>query len=551
MTTNLWPCICKNRSIQVTPSNSGLIQKVNHVDRKKKGKVFLVGAGPGDPGLLTLKGKGCISQADVIIYDHLANKAFLAHARKGVDSIYVGKQGGSHTMNQEEINRLIIEKAMAGLKVVRLKGGDPFIFGRGGEEAQELVKAGIEFEVVPGITSPIAVPAYAGIPLTHRDYTSTVAFITGHEDPTREESRIPWDKVATGIGTLVFLMGVGNLPKIAESLMIHGRSGHTPVAVIERGTLTEQRTIVGSLGNIAELAEKEAVKPPAIIVVGDIVTLRDQLNWFEKRPLFGRRIVVTRAREQASGFMSRLSELGAECIQFPTIEVVPPASWGALDRAIRGLERYRWILFTSVNGVKYFFERLEVSGKDVRDLKGIKVGAIGPKTAQAITKRGIRPDLVPSEYRAEAIVEGLGQQEVKGIRILLPRAIGAREVLPVALARMGASVDEVPAYRTVKPDHNKGRVMEMLEKGQIDMVTFTSSSTVINFVEMFDGEGEKLQRWMEKVAVACIGPITAGTAQDKGFTVAVHPPEYTIESLTEMIVQYFSTRSMGDHGEVL
>ncbi|MFH0845379.1 MAG: uroporphyrinogen-III C-methyltransferase, partial [Pseudomonadota bacterium] len=499
-------------------------------------------AGPGDPGLLTLKAKDCISQADAIIYDHLANKAFLAHASKRAELIYVGKKGGYHTIDQEEINRLMVEKAMGGLKVVRLKGGDPFIFGRGGEEAQALAKAEIPFEVIPGVTSAVAVPAYAGIPLTHRDYTSTVAFITGHEDPKKGESRIAWDKVATGVGTLVFLMGMRNLAKIAESLITHGRSIDTPVAVIERGTMTEQRTVVGSIGNITELVKKEALKPPAIIVVGDIVTLRDQLNWFEKKPLFGRRIVITRAREQASGFLVRLSELGVECIEFPTIEVLPPKSWEAMDRAIRGLERYQWILFTSVNGVKYFFERLEASGKDARALKGINIGGIGPKTAQAIYKKGIKPDLVPSEYRAEAIVDGLSQRGIKGMRVLLPRAIGAREILPVALARMGATVDEVPAYRTVIPDHHKGRVREMLEKGQIDMVTFTSSSTVINFVKMFESEGEGLQRWMEKVAVACIGPITAETAQKKDFTVAVIPPEYTIESLTNAIIQYFEKR---------
>ncbi|MCJ7596474.1 MAG: uroporphyrinogen-III C-methyltransferase, partial [Desulfobacterales bacterium] len=303
------------------------------MQREKKGKVYLVGAGPGDPGLLTLKAKESIEKADVVVYDYLANRVFLEYADHKAELIYVGKQGGRHTLSQEEINQLIVDKAQQGLTVVRLKGGDPFIFGRGGEEAEELTKAGIPFEIVPGITSAIAVPAYAGIPLTHRDFTSTVAFITGHEDPTKEKSDIAWDKLATGVGTLVFLMGVGNLPKIARTLVEQGRPPETPVAVIHRGTVPEQRTVTGVLSNIAERVQKAKLKAPGIIVVGEIVKLREELNWFEKRPLFGKRIVVTRAREQASDFLVLLNELGAEGIEFPTIEVIPPPDWEALDEA--------------------------------------------------------------------------------------------------------------------------------------------------------------------------------------------------------------------------
>ena len=507
----------------------------------KKGIVYLVGAGPGDPGLLTLKAKACLEKADVVIYDYLANEAFLDHADEKAELIYVGKKGGSHTKSQEDINRLILEKARLGNTVVRLKGGDPFIFGRGGEEAEQLVKAGVPFEIVPGVTSAIAVPAYAGIPLTHRDYTSTVAFITGHEDPTKEASNIAWDKLATSVGTLVFLMGVGKLPQIAKSLMGHGRSPDTPVALIHRGTVPEQRTVVGTLQDIAERAQKERLKPPAIIVVGDIVKLREQLNWFENKPLFGKCIVVTRAREQASGFLARLNELGAACIEFPTIQVVPPKSWDALDRAMMRLERYQWLLFTSVNGVKYFFERLEHLGMDMRELKDMKVGAIGPKTAEAVYKKGIRPDLVPDEYRAEAVIDAFRKWDVKGEKIILPRAAKAREVLPTELVKMGASVDEIPAYETVQPDHDKGYVKGMLEKGEIDMVTFTSSSTVTNFVEMFREERQHLKTWMANAAVACIGPITARTAEEKGLTVSLIPEEYTIEALTDAIVDYFSS----------
>ena len=511
------------------------------MSKQKKGIVFLVGSGPGDPGLLTLKAKECIETADVVIYDYLANAVFLNYARKEAERIYVGKEGGRHTMGQNEINRLIVEKARQGLRVVRLKGGDPFIFGRGGEEAQELVKAGIPFEVVPGVTSAIAVPAYAGIPLTHRDFTATVAFVTGHEDPTKETSNIAWDKIATGIGTLVFLMGVGNLAKIAASLVEHGRSPETPVAVIRSGTVPGQRTVTGTLGTIAAIAEKVKIKPPAIIVVGDVVSLRKDLNWFEEKPLFSKRILVTRAREQASDFLARLSELGAECVEFPTIEVIPPPSWKELDGAIQNLETYQWLVFTSVNGVKYFFDRLEGSGRDARNLRGIRVAAIGPKTADTIRAKGVRPDLVPGEYRAEAVVQAFGKQGVKGLRILLPRAAEAREVLPQELDRMGAAVDVVEAYRTVKPEGSKDEIKAMLEKGEIHMVTFTSSSTVNNFMDMFYEDSDQLFKWMEKVTVACIGPVTAKTAEDRGLLVRIIPSDYTLEGLTQAIVDYFKS----------
>ncbi|HPQ29233.1 MAG TPA: uroporphyrinogen-III C-methyltransferase, partial [Desulfobacteraceae bacterium] len=418
----------------------------------RKGKVYLVGAGPGDPDLITVKGRECIGLADVIIHDYLANRVFLEYADKKAEMIYAGKRGGCHTFNQAEINSLIIDRAEKGLTVVRLKGGDPFIFGRGGEEAQELVRAGISFEVVPGITSAIAVPAYAGIPLTHRDYTSTVAFITGREGQSKEKSSIKWDKISTGVGTLVFLMGVENLHRITENLLKNGRSPDTPVAIICRGTISEQRTLVGRLNDISMLAVERGIKPPAVIIVGEVVNLRNELDWFEKRPLFGKRIIVTRAREQASGFLKVLNSLGAECIEFPTIRIVPPESWAALDRAIAELETYQWLLFSSVNGVKYFIERMKFHGKDVRDLKGIKIGAIGPKTAEVWNNMGISPDLIPDEYRAEALVECFKKLEVKHARILFPRAALAREILPEELRNMGAEVDVVEAYRTVRPE---------------------------------------------------------------------------------------------------
>ncbi len=508
----------------------------------RPGKVFLVGAGPGDPGLLTLKAKQCIQEAHVVIYDYLANRTFLQYASENAEIIYVGKKGGDHTMKQEDINALIIEKTANGKTVVRLKGGDPFIFGRGGEEAQELIKAGVPFEVVPGVTSAISVPAYAGIPLTHRDYTATVAFVTGHEDPTKEKSNIRWDKLATAAGTLVFLMGVGNIAKIADRLIACGRSSLTPAAVIRRGTMSDQLTVTGTLENIAERTGNAGIRPPAIIVVGEVVTLREELNWFETKPLFGKRIIVTRAREQASGFLQELASLGAECIEFPTIQVIPPDSWEPLDRAIEHLSDYAWVLFTSPNGVKFFLERLHFHGKDVRELKGIRIGAIGPKTAEKWRRLGIVPDLVPAEYRAEAIVDAFKKMENPPGRILLPRAAKAREVLPEDLKKMGFDVDVVPAYQTVKPDHDTAMVAEMLREGRIHMVTFTSSSTVTNFLSMMDRYDRTLRDSLTGVSIACIGPVTAKTAEENGLSVKLTPKEYTIDSLTEAILAYYGVR---------
>ncbi|MBN2419926.1 MAG: uroporphyrinogen-III C-methyltransferase [Deltaproteobacteria bacterium] len=507
---------------------------------KKKGKVFLVGAGPGDPGLLTIRAKECIEKADVLVYDYLANEIFLDHAKPGAELIYVGKKAGSHTKTQDEINAIICEKALSGLVVTRLKGGDPFIFGRGGEEAQELLKAGVSFEIVPGITSAISVPAYAGIPLTHRDHTATVAFVTGHEDPSKDQSNISWEKLSTGVGTIVFLMGIGNLENICHELVKNGRSPETPVAVIYRGTHPEQKTITGSLDNIYEIAQKEDIKPPGIIIVGEVVGLRKELNWFETKPLFGKRIVVTRAREQASGFLAGLRELGANCIEFPTIEIIPPADWAPLDKSIEELGDYNWLLFTSVNGVKYFFKRLYEKGKDVRALKDIKAGAIGPKTAEALREYGIIPDMVPSEYRAEAVIEAFKKFSISDLRILLPRAEKAREILPHELRKMGAQINVVDAYRTIMPGNKADKVIRMLEAGEIDMITFTSSSTVTNFMGMFKERADQVKTWLKNVAVASIGPVTSDSAKKLGLNITVEPADYTIDALTEAIVRHYS-----------
>ncbi len=500
------------------------------------GKVFLVGAGPGDPGLLTLKGRDCIRRADVLIYDYLAAPALLAHAAEKAEKIYVGKKGGDHTLSQEGINALIVKKARAGNVVTRLKGGDPFIFGRGGEEAQVLAAAGIPFEIVPGVTSAIAAPAYAGIPLTHRKMVSSLTFVTGHEDPTKPDSRIDWRALAAGRGTLVFLMGVRNLPHITARLMENGLAPQTPAALVRWGTTARQVTVTGSLENIVQRVAEAGLKAPAVIVVGDVVALRNELKWFENRPLWGRRVVVTRARQQASDLVARLAQLGAECLEVPTIEIVPPDDWGPLDRAVTQLERYDWIVFTSVNGVSFFFERLFAAGRDARALGGLRTAVIGPATARRLREYGIGADVVPQNYRAEAVVEAFADRELAGRRILLPRARQARPILPRELARMGAEVHEIAAYDTRLADGDRGNLLQALEKGRVDLVTFTSSSTVKNFRRLLPDEG--FGDLMRGVTVASIGPITTRTAEELGFTVHIRARQYTIDGLCDAIVEH-------------
>ncbi|MFH1146670.1 MAG: uroporphyrinogen-III C-methyltransferase [Pseudomonadota bacterium] len=509
---------------------------------KTTGKVFLIGAGPGDPGLLTLKAKEVLSEADVVIYDYLASKRLLDYAPDKAERVYVGKQGGCHAMEQGDINELIITKAKEGKTVARLKGGDPFIFGRGGEEAEELVAAGVLFEIVPGITSAIAVPAYAGIPLTHRKYTTSVAFISGHEDPTKSESNIAWDKIATGIGTLVFFMGVKNLPHIVERLTSNGRSPDTPVAVIRWGTTAQQEKVIGTLANIVDLVSQKGIKPPAITVVGEVVGLHEKLSWFESKPLFGRRIVVTRTREQASELVDRLEKLGAACEEFPTICIIPPESWDPLDDAIRRLREFDWIVFTSVNGAGNFLARLKVLGLDLRALKDCKIAAIGPKTAEILENAYILPDYIPSEYRAEGVIEGLEKAGVNGKRVLIPRAEKAREVLPQKLAEAGAHVELIAAYRTVKPEaKERDRLAGLFKNKEIDMITFTSSSTVGNFVEIMGRES--ISELLKGVSIACIGPITAETARQYGIAIHVMPERFTIEEMVRSIERYYGAKA--------
>lgn len=500
----------------------------------ERGKVYLVGAGPGDPNLITLKAKRILSKAEVVIYDYLAHSRIIDYAPLFAERIYVGKTAGRHTLSQSKINQLLVEKAREGKLVVRLKGGDPFIFGRGGEEAEALAKENVSFEIVPGVSSAIAVPAYAGIPLTHRFYASSVAFITGHEDPNKADSVINWEKLAKGVDTLVFLMGVGNLPFIVQKLLENGLSLKTPVAIIRWGTLPEQRTIVGTLEDIVGLAEKNKLKPPAIIVVGKVVNLRKLLNWWEKKSLFGKKILITRTKEKAEEMAMKLEELGARCYVFPTIEVIPPEDFSPLDNAIFNLSNYHWLIFTSVNGVIFFRKRLEKLGKDVRALGSIKVAVIGEKTSEALMDWGIGSDLMPNEFRAEALVEALAKSHIKGKKILLARAEKAREILPEALKKMGAQIDVVPTYKTVLPKDKKGEVKNIFREG-IDVVTFTSSSTVLHLAELLDGDISLLK----DVAIACIGPVTKSTAEDLGLKVDIIPSTYTTDALIKAIVDYF------------
>ncbi len=500
----------------------------------KKGMVYIIGAGPGDPGLITVKGAERLGRADVVVYDHLAGSELLHYARKDARLVYAGKKGGDHTLPQDEINRLIVDEAKSGHIVARLKGGDPFIFGRGGEEAEVLVREGIPFEVVPGVTSAIAVPAYAGIPLTHRGYTSTVAFVTGHEDPTKEESDIDWRAVAA-MGTSVFLMGVKNLPNIVRNLIENGKQPDTPAAVIRWGTTPDQETVTGALAEIAERTDKRGITPPAILVVGGVVKLKADLDWFESKPLFGKGVVITRPEEQSGEFVERLLAEGARPILFPTIRIVPPENMDELDRAVAEIGTYDWIIFTSANGVRSLFRRLDEKGGDLRDLKGVSIAAIGPATASLLARLGIRVDLVPDEFISEGVLAALGGKDMKGKRVLLPRAKVARDVIPKGLSKMGALVDVVTAYRTV----NSGRKIEELEgligEGKVDVITFTSPSTIIHFMDIM-GEDYKIP---DSIRVACIGPVTVTAAKKLGIRVDIVQETYTVPGMVEAIKEKF------------
>ncbi|HZG18114.1 MAG TPA: uroporphyrinogen-III C-methyltransferase [Candidatus Bathyarchaeia archaeon] len=498
-----------------------------------KGKVFLVGAGPGDPKLITVRGLETIKLADCIVYDRLASPRLLAHARPDVELIYCGKLPDRHTLTQEEINQVLVDKALEGKVVTRLKGGDPSIFGRVGEEAEELVKHDIPFEIVPGITSGIAAPAYAGIPVTHRDYNSSLAIVTGHERPEKTESSINWEKLATAVETIVFYMGVGNLPFIREQLIKYGRSPQTPVALVRWGTTVDQETLVGTLENIVEKREEAGLTNPAIIIVGEVVKLRDKLQWFEKKPLFGKRVLVTRARSQASELSEKIAELGGEAYEFPLVKMVPPTNPRPLDEAISQLGSFDWVIFTSPNGVGFFFKRLRELGADIRDMRA-KLAAVGPKTAEALLEKGLTVNVLPGEFRAEGLLDSLDGQLKPGEKVLLPRADIAREVLPRELKERGLDVTEVDTYETVIDAENAAETIELFREKAISIVTFTSSSTVKNFVQAL--AQENLQELLEGVQIACIGPVTADTAKELGLAVDIVAKDFSIQGLLDALL---------------
>lgn len=534
-----------------------------------KGKVYIVGAGPGDIGLFTVKGLKCLQKADVVVYDFHLNVQVLNYVNNDAEFIYAGKRGGQHTMTQDEINQTLIEKAKQGKTICRLKGGDPFVFGRGGEEAEALSKEGIGFEIVPGVSSAVAAPAYAGIPLTHRLYSSSFAVVPGYECVTKQESSIDWAKLATGVGTIVFLMTVKNIALVCQRLIENGRSPETPVAVIRWGTRSDQTTLVSNLKNISTLVKENDIKPPAVMVVGDVVKLRESLRWYEKKPLFGHRVLVT--REHSGGF-ELLEEFGAEIIEFPTIKIVPPANWAELDAAIEKVESYNWLILTSINGVNFFFKRLFETGRDIRDLKGIKICAVGTKTASEVEKYWIKVDLVPEEFNAEGLIESFIKESrsqpatspsaessgsncsvetkpevrsredselFKGLRFLLPRAEVAREIFPEKIRGLGGEIDVVTAYRAVKPQVQGKRLKRFLKEGRISVATFTSAATFNNFLSI---TGNDVHELLKGVAIAVIGPVTATAVKKAGLTVNIMPKQATIEAMVKEIIEWVKNK---------
>jgi len=497
------------------------------------GLVSLVGAGPGDPDLITIGGAARLAAADVVVYDRLANPALLRHARPGAELIYAGKLPDRHTLTQDEINALLVRHGRAGKRVVRLKGGDPFVFGRGGEEAEACVAAGVPFEVLPGVTSAVAAPAYAGIPVTHRALASSFAVVTGHEDPSKDDTSIDWARLATGVDTLIFLMGAQRLSEIAARLVEHGRASATPVAVIEWGTLPRQRTISGTLETIADAVARAGIGSPSVVVVGEVAALRTGLRWFDRRPLIGKRVLVTRTRAQASELSRALAAEGAEAIELPTIEIVPCAEPAALAAAIELLRTsgYGWVIFTSANAVDRFLTHLRELMLDARTFGRARVAAIGAGTAEALARHGLIADVVPERYVAESLVDALLPFNVRGDRVLLPRAAGARATLPEGLTARGALVDELELYRAEVPRDRDADALHRLRGGEIDIATFASSSSFRNLVEMLDGDTSPLR----SVTIAAIGPVTAQAVRDAGIEPAVVADEHTIEGLVRAL----------------
>lgn len=501
---------------------------------RKKGVVYLTGAGPGDPKLITVKGLECVRKADVVIYDWLVPKQLLDESKPGAELIYVGKTPGKHPLKQEEINALLIEKAEKGKVVTRLKGGDPFVFGRGGEEAEALAASDVPFEVVPGVTSAVAVPAYAGIPVTHRGLSSSFAVITGHEDPAKNrESNIKWDRIAAGADTLIFLMGVSNLPHIVGKLLENGCPPNMPVASISSGTSPRQHTIVGDLSTILERAAEEDLGAPAVIVVGRVVQLHGALRWFEQRPLFGKKVLITGTRERARKLSRLLTEQSAEPIELPNLQIEPISPHKGLDKAISCISDYDWAVFTSANGVEAFFSRLFALALDARALNGVKVCAIGPATGEALAKYGVQADYIPEKYTSQNIISGLRERGGSGAPILVLRCERGVKELIEGLLSLDARVDEVPLYRIVPNKEQNLLAKEALSRGEIDVVVFTAPSAVKTLAALLGDSLGPLRR----AIIACIGPTTAAAVSEMGLEADIVAQEHTIPGLVHALVE--------------
>jgi uroporphyrinogen III methyltransferase/synthase len=503
---------------------------------KVKGKVYLVGAGPGDPGLITVRGVECIQRADVIVYDNLVNPSLLKHARADAEIIFAGKTAWKHTLTQGDTNALLLEKARAGKVVCRLKGGDPFVFGRGGEEAEELQKAGIAFEVVPGVTSAVAAPAYAGIPITQREFASAFMVVTGHEDPAKTQAAVNWKQVAEFAGTRVILMGVERIGGIAGELLAHGAAPDTPVAMVRWGTTGRQQTVTGTLATIGKVADKAGIQPPAVIIVGDVVRCREQLNWFERRPLFGKRIVVTRSREQASELVRQFSELGADVLEIPTIRIRPPKSLAPLREAVESIGVYDWLVFTSPNGVEAFAAEFLRAHRDLRELGPVKIASIGAATTEKLAALHLEVDLQPGEFTSDALLAEFKKSvSCENLKMLLPRADIADEKLSRGLEDLGAIVDDLDAYRTLPDtDDRNGHRARLIEEGA-DIVTFTSSSTVNNFCDLLNVPA--LRKKFPSMRFISIGPQTTAAAKARGLEIAAEAKQHTIPGLLETVLR--------------
>ncbi len=499
------------------------------------GRVYLVGAGPGDPGLLTVKGLRCLGRAEVVVYDRLLDPSLLQSAPASAERVFVGKERGRQALTQEEINQVLVDRALAGLEVVRFKGGDPFVFGRGGEEALALVQHGIPFEIVPGITSPVGVAAYAGIPITHRGIATTFTVISGSEDPSKPESTVSWEALARVGGTLVLLMGWAGLESILATLQRHGMAPDTPVALVHWGTWPRQVTVTGRLDNILARGREAGLEPPVTAIIGKVVELREQLRWFDRRPLFGKKVLITRSRTQASKLRDLLADLGAQPVELPTIETAPLEDYDELDAALARLGGFDWVFFASINAVEAVFARLERSTgqRDARAFGNVRIGAIGPATAAALKCRGLVADFVPARAVSEAVIDELSGRIWVNVQVLLPGADIGRDALALGLAGFGAKVERVATYRTVTPQDVGNLARETVDLG-IDVVPFTSSSTVRNLLDALGGDGSGLQSSI----IACIGPTTAATARELGLHVDLVAERHTVEGLVEALVQH-------------